>query len=373
MKILITGAHLTPALAMIDYIQAEHPKDEIFFVGRVYSQEKLKQKSVEKEEVAKRGIKFIPFEAVKFRGNNFFTSIFKILSFPKTVSQAKEILIQEKIEVFLSFGSYLAVPFALAAKALKIPVITHEQTVSLGKANQFIAQIADVVALSYKSTAKYLRNKNYFLTGNPVRRQIFAEKLPRPTWLKKEAKKIILIMGGNQGSFVINQLIKNLASTLLDEYTLVHQCGRANVLRNFPSELKKMAEKLVPKQKQNYYVKEWISENDLFWLYRHATFAISRAGANAVQEMCISQLPALLIPLPHNYNDEQEKNAQMMSQLGGAIIVEQKNLREELLLEMIAVMNKESQRMRQQLKENYHYQDATVKLYQLLANYKKIG
>lgn len=54
MKIFLTGAHLTPALAMIDYVQARHPKDQLVFLGRLYSQERLKQKAVEELEIKKR-------------------------------------------------------------------------------------------------------------------------------------------------------------------------------------------------------------------------------------------------------------------------------------------------------------------------------
>lgn len=370
MRILLTGAHLTPALAMIDFIRQYHPEDELFFVGRLYSQEKLRQQAVEKEEVKKRGVKFIPFQATKFRGNGLLSNTLAVLTFPATVAQAKKILQQEKIDLLLSFGSYLAVPFALAAKALRLPVITHEQTIVLGRANQFIAKLADVVALSYKETARYLSKKNYALTGNPVRQQIFARNLPKPSWLKSKEKKLLLVMGGNQGSLIINDLTKTLLPTLVQDYAVVHQCGRPNLLRDFPKELSALKKTLPAAQQVNYQVKEWISDEELFWCYQHATLAISRAGANAVQELCISQLPAILIPLPHNYNDEQEKNAQLMKRLGGALVLEQEQLDAARLLSAIRLVEQEAEQMRQQLANNYRYRDAAAQLYQLLAMYR---
>jgi UDP-N-acetylglucosamine--N-acetylmuramyl-(pentapeptide) pyrophosphoryl-undecaprenol N-acetylglucosamine transferase len=366
MKILMTGAHLTPALAMIDFIQANHPKDQLLFLGRLYSQEKLKQKAVEELEVSKRGVKFIPFQAVKFVNSSFLDLVLAIFTFPKTVNKAKKILAEEKPDVLLSFGSYLAVPFVLAAKSLRIPVVTHEQTIAMGKANQFIANVANKVAISFPQTSQYLKKDNYYLTGNPVRQAIFEKNLKKPAYLSKTSKKILLVMGGNQGSFVINNLIKLVLKDLVKEFTIIHQCGRPNQLKNYPAELIKIKAKL-PKNMQNqYFIREWMEEEELFWFYQHADFVISRAGANTILELCVAALPAILIPLPNTHNNEQMLNAQMMQRVGGAIIIKQKNLTASNLLTAVAEMKKNSQEMQNNLKKRKFHQQAAKKIYQLL-------
>ena len=370
MKILLTGAHLTPALAMIDHIQARHPKDKLVYVGRLFSQEKLAQKAVEASEVKARGVKFIAFSAVKFVNSSLFDRLFSFFSFPKTVKEAKEILKKERPDVVLSFGSYLAVPFALAAKTLKIPLVTHEQTIAMGKANQFIAKLADKVAISYPQTADYLNKKNYTVTGNPVRNRIFAKNLKRPKDLPAKFKKLVLIMGGNQGSFAINEAVGLILTDLLKDYTVVHQCGRANKLKDYPKELKKIRQDLPEDLKEKYVIKEWINEEDLFWIYQKADFAISRAGANSVLELCLVPLPAILIPLPKAYNDEQQRNALMMKNAGGAIILPQADLSSEKLLRAIKKMEACYKVMRQKLAKKSFYQDSEKKLYQLLVDAK---
>ncbi len=366
MKILMSGAHLTPALAMIDFIKASHPEHEILFVGRLYSQEKLAQKAVEKEEVEKREVKFIPFSAAKFVNYSLLSTVATFLSFPKTVADARKILVREKIDLFLSFGSYLAVPFALAAKSLGIAVVTHEQTVVMGKANQFIATIADKVAVSYQETAKYLKRKDFVLTGNPVRARIFAKDLAKPSWLPKEAKNILLIMGGNQGSFVINDCIQNNLVALLEDYLIIHQCGRANKIKNSSKQLEKFKENLQKDLQEKYFIKEWIEDEDLFWIYQHAKFAISRSGANSVLELSLAPLPAILIPLPNTYQDEQLANALAMQKINGALILQQEFLNSTTLLDSVAHLEKNYKQMRVSLAKNQFYQDASAKLYQLL-------
>ena len=60
MRVLISGGHLTPALAIIDYAREHFPQDEFIFAGRIYSQPSLKQRSWEKQEITKRGVTFVP-------------------------------------------------------------------------------------------------------------------------------------------------------------------------------------------------------------------------------------------------------------------------------------------------------------------------
>ncbi len=91
MKILIPGGHLTPALGLIDWIQAEGLDDDIVFVGRIFSQSKYKQKAVEAYEVTKRGVKFIPLRAEKVGKENIFSVIIKSIRFIKSIFQACKI------------------------------------------------------------------------------------------------------------------------------------------------------------------------------------------------------------------------------------------------------------------------------------------
>lgn len=368
MKIMMTGAHLTPALALIDYIQIKHPQDQLVFIGRLYSQERLKQKGVEELEVKKRSIKFIPFTAVKFVNSSIIDFLLALFAFPKTVSKARKILLKEQPDVLLSFGSYLAVPFVLAAKNLKIPVVTHEQTIAMGKANQFIANLADKVAISFPETRQYLKKDNYEVTGNPIRQTLFKKNLKKPEYLKNELKNLILIMGGNQGSFVINNILKLILKELLVDFTIVHQCGRANKLKNYPAELSRLKANLPKNLQSRYFIRQWMEEEELFWLYQRADFAITRAGANTILEMCLAPLPAILIPLPNTHNNEQVLNAKMMEKNGGAIIIEQKNLTVQNLLTAIKKIKKQSAQMRRQLSKRQFYQEAEPKIYQLLVD-----
>ena len=117
---------------------------------------------------------------------------------------------------------------------------------------------------------------------------------------------------------------------------------------------------------EKYFIKEWIEEEDLFWIYQHAKFAISRSGANAVLELSLAPLPAILIPLENTYQNEQQANASVMQKINGALILQQSKLDTNTFLDSIAFLEKNYKEMRLSLAKNQLYQDASSKLYQLL-------
>jgi UDP-N-acetylglucosamine--N-acetylmuramyl-(pentapeptide) pyrophosphoryl-undecaprenol N-acetylglucosamine transferase len=96
--------------------------------------------------------------------------------------------------------------------------------------------------------------------------------------------------------------------------------------------LERQRTRLPQKLQQRYFIKEWIDDEDLFWLYQTAFCAVSRAGANSTQELAVAGLPAVLIPLPSSRHDEQRKNAHWLAQVGGAVVLEQAHFSSETLV-----------------------------------------
>jgi UDP-N-acetylglucosamine--N-acetylmuramyl-(pentapeptide) pyrophosphoryl-undecaprenol N-acetylglucosamine transferase len=366
MKILVTGGHLTPALSFIDWVNKNQPKDKFIYVGRKYSQDLLKQESVEQYELDKRDIKFIPFKAVKL-GKQFLLKPFGGISgFFKSVKAAKKIIKEENISVVVSFGGYLGVPFALAAYLKKVPVITHEQTLTVGVANRIIGFFANKIAVSFKETAKSFRADKVAVTGNLLRRGVFLKQQAQPKWFKKDDKPLLLVMGGNQGAKVLNELILNNLPDLVKDWTIVHQCGRPNLERDY-KKVFEVAKTHLPKNDQDsLYVREWIDDKDLFWLYRNSTAALSRAGANATQELAVAGLPTIFVPLPYAHHDEQYKNAKWLVDQGAAIIIDQSALNKDSLVEALTKLTSMNKEMRKALDSLKIPSNSSEKLYELV-------
>lgn len=366
MKLLITGGHLTPALGLIDYVQQQQPADVIVFVGREYSQEKNKQPSKERTEIEERGLTFIPFTSGKFVEKNPVALVASTALCIKAFFHACAILLKEKPDIFISFGSYLAVPVAVAAWLLRVPIITHEQTRTIGTANRFITHLAKVTAVSYPQTAALLPNKKVVVTGNVMRQQLVQKSPKQPAWITfKPEKPLLYITGGSQGSEVINTVVCQSLPRILKDWYVIHQCGAANMNRSYKQELETAREQLKPQLRFSYIVREWVSVEELAWIYKNATGLISRAGANTTQEVALFKIPSIMIPLPFSNHNEQLLNAQWLEETGGAIIIHQKDLLTEVLCDALDILQNRHKAFRRKLEELEVPLDADKQLYEL--------
>ncbi len=330
MKILITGGHLTPALAIIDYLQQNSPY-EIIFVGRLWSQKKNKQKAHEQEEIIKKKLKFIPFESGDI------TNVLDCLSLFFKIKQAKQILQIEKIDLLISFGSFLALPFALASLKLKIPVITHEQTTKMGLTNKIIALIANKVLLTFPEKLTY--SKKTILIGNFLREELKNPSL-KPDWFKNENNlPLLYITGGSQGAWFINNLIKNNLKQLLNNFIVIHQCGNPTSKHHYQRELELAKSNLPPILQKRYFIKPWITQKELAYIYQNTKLMVARAGANTVLEILSFKIPTLFIPYPYARFKEQFYNAKQLADKNQSLILEQTEINNEIFWQNLDLLN----------------------------------
>lgn len=280
-KIFITGGHYTPAKAVIDKLEGW----KIFYVGRKYAMEDSNVLALEYQEL--QHLNYLCITTGRLQRKffvNVWQSIRSLLKIPVGFLQSFWWLLRYQPNVILSFGGYVALPIVINAWILDIPVLTHEQTKTIGLANRIIrlfgAKVLDV--------------------GVPLRQEILNAKVSKTN--------TIFVTGGNQGSKIIFDNVKKIIPKL-SKYKVI--------LNDKPFRAKEMADNL-----------------------SEAGIIISRAGANTVSEIAYLGKPAILIPIPWSSGGEQEKNAQELEKLGMAEIINQDNLSEKTLLEAIEKIDK---------------------------------
>lgn len=341
-KIAVIGGHLTPAVAFMQSLQTKQPDSSIVFIGREYSQRGKTQKSHERKTVKEIGATFIPLEAPRLHSYQPLAVVKTITGTIGSMMQAWKILGKQQPDVIVSFGSYLAVPVALAGFLRNIPIITHEQTLAPGISNRIISFFARMVAINDASVIGFFPKKKTKVIPTPVRSGIVHPTNTRPEWLAKRiVKPILLIQGGNQGSYIINNVISQTLPQLTAEYTVIHACGNPTSSNSYKRQLEKKAQALPLEQQKRYYVHEWVSEAELGWiLSQEKVVSVARSGANTIMELIATQTPAILIPLPFAHYNEQLKNAQIMSDAGGGSIIQQHNFNSTTLLQELATIAK---------------------------------
>ncbi|MCX6792244.1 MAG: UDP-N-acetylglucosamine--N-acetylmuramyl-(pentapeptide) pyrophosphoryl-undecaprenol N-acetylglucosamine transferase [Candidatus Gottesmanbacteria bacterium] len=321
--IVITGGHITPALAVIDAL-----KDDvsIVFIGRKYAMEGSRTPSFEYRLITEKGIKFISITAGRLQRQMTVRTIPSLLKIPVGCIQALWYCSRERPSLIMSFGGYVALPTALAGWLCRIPVITHEQTLVAGLANRIIGRIAARVCVTFPETVGHFPEGKAVYTGLPMREELFTPPKKTPFPVDGEHYPMIYVTGGGTGARSLNRLLFPVLPSLLAHYTIIHQVGDTSL-----SEAQKIYAVLPNEYKDRYIVESYLSTPTLSWVLSHASLVLGRSGANTVMELAALGKAALFVPLPWSAGGEQQENAAWLVSHGGAVVLTQRTLTPQLL------------------------------------------
>jgi UDP-N-acetylglucosamine--N-acetylmuramyl-(pentapeptide) pyrophosphoryl-undecaprenol N-acetylglucosamine transferase len=227
--------------------------------------------------------------------------------------QSFVLLRRERPLAVAAFGGYASVPVALAARALRIPLLVHEQNAVLGRANRLIARRAGRLALTFRETrgAELVPQARRVLTGNPVRAEIGAFQSDPYAPPGRNDPLRVLVIGGSQGarvfSDVVPEAVRLLPARLRARLELTQQCR--------PEDLERVA--------QAYAGLRFRAElrtffEDLPQQLAASHLVISRSGASSVAELLALGRPALLVPFRLAADDHQRANAEVVANAGAA-------------------------------------------------------
>lgn len=241
------------------------------------------------------------------------------------VVQAFSILRKLKPEIIFSKGGFVSVPVVLAAKLAKIPVVVHESDVSPGLANKLALPFSNHIFTVFEQTLEYLPVGKATCTGAVIRPEIFKgikEDGLRIAGLTG-TKPVFIVMGGSQGSALLNDAIRKELTTILDRFEVIHLCGKGNIDESLER---------IPGYTQFEYVTEGLPH-----LLAAADYAVSRAGSNAIFELLSVHKPMLLIPLSAAQSrGDQLLNASLFKSLGIAETVLEEELENSTMLDLFS-------------------------------------
>jgi UDP-N-acetylglucosamine--N-acetylmuramyl-(pentapeptide) pyrophosphoryl-undecaprenol N-acetylglucosamine transferase len=328
-KIVLTGGHgATTAIAVVEELIRRQKKYqwEIIWIGAKSAFEGKDVSTLESEVFPKLGVSIRTVVAGRLQRRFSFWTIPSLLRIPYGFFHALFLVATLKPKLIFSFGGFAAVPVVFAGWLLGIPVILHEQTTTAGRANRFSAYFVKKIALAREESRPYFPAKKTVVTGNPLLTQI-AEIAPKD---KIGTPPVVFVTSGSRGSLTINEAVKSVLPELLKKYHLIHQTGPMD-FQQFENQKKKLPAHL----STNYEVYRRIDPMEIDNFYRQADVVIARAGANTVSEIIVCKRPAILIPIPWTYLDEQTKNARLVQAYGLASIIEQNDLTGKSLLKKL--------------------------------------
>jgi len=347
-KVLFVGGgsigHIAPAVAVASALKEERNNIEMHFVCSTKEDDSV------------------------FLVNEGFENVTQLdaprtsLTFPwrfwRSYVQSKKILKRIQPSVVFSKGGYVSVPICLAAKRMNIPIILHDSDVVNGYANRLVARWAAHICTGFPSKPATSNQQPATFVGNPIRTTIAqgsADEGFRIAHLEGRSKPVLLIIGGSQGAQSLNEFVVNHIDELLNTFDVIHITGSGK--------------KGVTKDRDGYWQTDLVGP-ELSHLYAATDIAVSRAGANTIAELAANEIPTILIPLRGAAHDHQQKNAEVIEQAGGCVIVQQKNM-EKNLITTLKQLNDNSDR-RKALKQalgKMHKPDAARQIAQILSKY----
>ena len=309
-----TSGHVTPNIALFDILKQNG--FEISYIGS--------KNGVEKELIKKENIPYYEISTGKLRRYLDKQNLSDIKKVLMGKSEAKKILSKIRPDIVFSKGGYVSCPVVWAAKSLKIPVVIHESDITPGLANKLSIPFATKVCYAFSETKKHLpKNKSVF-TGLPIREELVLGDIERAKeMLGFDFKKPVLtIIGGSQGSVVLNRAVKENLDKLLEIFSICHICGKGNLDETLTD-------------KEGYVQFEYLNE-ELKDVFSVTDLIVSRAGATAIFEILYAKIPNLLVPLSKKASrGDQILNAKSFEEKGYSKVLFEENLNKESFLKTL--------------------------------------
>jgi len=337
MKLLITGGHLSPALALIEEIENTKKEVDIVFVGRKYPLDKERTLSLEFKEINKKSLTFVSLEAGRLTRTISMSSFLSIAKIPYGFIQSFFIINKYRPNLVMSFGGYLALPIVFWSYIFRIPVYTHEQTIKPGLANRLIGFFSKKIFVAFDEVKNNFPKDKTFVSGNPVKTTIF-KIIKKPFNIKKD-RPVIYITGGSLGSHSVNKLIKKIIESLLEKFIVIHQVGETKEYHDF-EDLNLLKNSFTEEKQKRYFIVKHLFDDEVGYIYNISDLVIGRAGANTFFELLALKKPALLIPLPWSAGREQQHHAEIFAKAGCGEIFHQIESSQKLLRLISLMINK---------------------------------
>ncbi len=230
-----------------------------------------------------------------------------------------------KPDAVIGTGSFVTGPPALAAILMKKPLFLQEQNSYPGLTTRHLVPYARRVFLGNLGAMAHLPQEKCFFSGNPVLPldECDAVQIPRDLNLREGTLKMF-VNGGSQGSQRINQTVASAAQDLLNSgIDIIWQTGDREY-----DELKKRFDGVLGMHLFGF-------TDAMRYYYGQADFVLGRAGAITLAELETMKLPSILVPLPTAAHNHQYYNALELKDRGVSLLVRQKGLNVDSLLQAV--------------------------------------
>ena len=325
-----TGGHFYPIVAVARQLKGIIAEERLLH-SRLYY---IGPDDFGHDILQKDGIETIQVLSGKWRRYGSLQNIIDVFKIIAGTVKAFIVLFTIMPDVIFSKGGYGSIPVVCVAALYRIPLIIHESDSVIGLANRFASRFAERIAVSFESTVKLIPKKSSVaLVGNPIRQTILggSKESAVGTFAISTHRPVVLVVGGSQGSEMINFTVTGALRELLGDFEILHQTGD----KHFDGIKSKTRTILKNENQAAYHPFPFFNDDELKNAYAIADIIVSRAGAGSIFEIAAAGKPAILVPLKDSAQEHQKQNAYEYAGTGAAIVIEESNLTPNVLLNEI--------------------------------------
>jgi UDP-N-acetylglucosamine--N-acetylmuramyl-(pentapeptide) pyrophosphoryl-undecaprenol N-acetylglucosamine transferase len=325
MKILIacggTGGHLFPGIAVAESFLAQGHEPLLL----------ISQKKIDSQASAKYPhlhFKVVPAIA---KPKTLSPKMIPFLwALYQSIQTSKKIIREFGADAVLGMGGFTSLPPVYAGHKLGKKTFVHDSNARPGRANILTSRFCTKVFIGLRPAAAYFKTATH-LTGTPARPEIL--NLPSRAEAAKHFgldpdQTTLLVTGGSQGAFRLNQLIAEAAISLPPGIQILHIAG--------PGDLPRIQAEH-PQQRPGYQLIGFCDQ--MAAAYACADLVVARSGASTLTEISLAGLPSILVPFPFAADDHQTANAKVFADAKAAKLIREKELTPTSLAELLSQLH----------------------------------
>ncbi|MFQ3659711.1 MAG: UDP-N-acetylglucosamine--N-acetylmuramyl-(pentapeptide) pyrophosphoryl-undecaprenol N-acetylglucosamine transferase [Anaerolineae bacterium] len=312
-----TGGHIYPALAVVEALRKGGQPHTITFVGSTDGFERplIEQSGVQLDHYAE-------VSAGPLNGVGPLRAARSLGQIALGVAQSVRLMRRQRPQAILLTGGWPNVPVALAAWALRVPMLVYLPDIEPGKTIEYLAKLGPRVAVTVEASQRYFRDGQTVVTGYPLRQQMLTatREAGQAHFKLDPTRRTLLVFGGSRGARSINQALEAILPTLLAEgVQVIHVTGTLDWERS----------QAATEPHPHYHAYPYL-HTEMALALAAADVALCRAGASTLGELPHFGLPAVLVPYPHAWR-YQRTNADWLAERGAALRLNDEDMAEQLL------------------------------------------
>ena len=310
-----TAGHINPALAVAGILRDRMPDCGILFVGA--------NGKMETDLVPRAGYDIVTVEVTNIhrslKPSEIMYNFRSLHNARQATKDARKIIEDFQPDVAIGTGGYVCYPVLKAAAQLGIPTVVHESNAVPGLTTKGLSKVVDRVMVGFEESRKhYPHPERVVVTGTPVRTDFFryTRKEARAELGLTDDRPLVLSVWGSLGAEVMNcQMAECIALECRDGAPFHHIHGAGRDYRAVLDALQGSGLADHPEVD----VREYIYDMPL--VMAAADLVLCRAGASTIAEIAAIAKPAVLVPSPNVVADHQTKNARVLANAGGAVLL----------------------------------------------------